>query len=220
MPDDPCFYTNALEELKVFNLFGLTDTDMKRGKMYVEQSKREKMKTEVGDLKEFIRKLDIKVEMQDANSTNMSRIAQLTQKTNQFNVTTRRYQVEDIKKFADSKDYIVKCMDVNDRFGEYGITGAIIIKKETNFWEIDTLLLSCRILGKDIEFAFLQQIIDLAAQEGIKEMKAKFVATKKNMPAKSFFSDVGFELVKDSNEQDYLLTVGKEKRRELFATIK
>ncbi|NQV08822.1 HAD-IIIC family phosphatase, partial [Candidatus Woesearchaeota archaeon] len=185
MPDDPSLYPKTIEDLHVFNAFTLTKEDMKKGEMYAEQKKREDLKLKSTDIKSFLKELKIKTSITEANKFNTPRISQLTQKTNQFNLTTRRYQEEDIKKFSSSEDYIVKCIDVKDRFGDYGITGAVIVKKSKDFWEIDTFLLSCRILGKEIEFGFMKNILDNAKKAGV-EVRAEFIPSKKNKPAENF----------------------------------
>ena len=223
LPEDPCYYADVIENLKVFNLFNITDDDLKRGKMYIDQKKREKLKSEVTDIRTFLKHLEIKINLIQADKSTIPRIAQLTQKTNQFNVTTKRYQEEDIKNFSQSNDYIVKCIDVADKFGNYGITGVVIVTKHDakEYWEIDTFLLSCRVLGKNIEFSLMQNIIDDAKRDGIKKIYGKFIPTKKNKPAENFLKDCGFILDKEEKgEMHYILEAGKEKKRENYAEVK
>lgn len=222
-PTDPCSYPKIFEDLKVFNLFSITEDDLKRGQMYIEQKKREKLKSQVRDIGSFLKKLEIKVILMQASKENIPRIAQLTQKTNQFNLTTKRYQEEDIKNFLELNKYIVKFIDVKDKFGDYGITGVVIVRKNDaeKYWEIDSFLLSCRILGKNIEFSLMQNIIDEARKENIKKLYGKFIPTKKNKPAENFLKDCGFILDKEENgEMNYVLEVGKEKKRESYADIR
>ncbi|MBW2973164.1 HAD-IIIC family phosphatase [Candidatus Woesearchaeota archaeon] len=223
LPEDPCLYPKAIEDLAVFNLFDITDSDLKKGKMYVDQKKRAELKSEVKDLTSFLKQLKIVVTISEAQKASIPRISQLTKKTNQFNLTTQRYEAENIKSFSDSEDYLVKCIDVVDKFGEYGITGATIIRQYAaeEHWEIDTFLLSCRILGKDIEFSFMKNIIDAAKKEGIKKISAKFIPTKKNKPAENFLTDCGFNKIKEQDgEIYYQLEVGKEKNKDILMEVK
>ena len=109
------------------------------------------------------------------------RISQLTLKTNQFNLTTKRYQEENIRNFTKSKDMIVECVHVKDKFGDSGITGVYIIQESNNQeWYLDTFLLSCRIMGKEIEKGIIGYVIEKAKLEGIKKIKAQYLPTKKN----------------------------------------
>lgn len=182
LPEDSVLYSNYLRDLKFFNE-ELTKEDLMKTKMYLGENKRKEFKTLYKDLDSFIKDLNIETSFGENNE--LPRIAQLTQKTNQFNFTTKRYSEEDIKNFID-KGYLVKYMSVKDRFGDYGITGVMIIKRG-EIWEIGTLLLSCRILGKKIEYSFLKEIVKESAG---KKIYADFVRTSKNKPAEDFFNKV------------------------------
>ncbi len=114
-------------------------------------------------------------------------------KTNQFNLTTKRYQEEEIRNYANNDKFIVVCAQVLDKFGDNGITGVYIINKEDKVWNIDTFLLSCRIMGRGVENGILSQILIDAKNNGIEEIRANFIPTKKNKPAENFLSDFGFE---------------------------
>ena len=97
-------------------------------------------------------------------------------KTNQFNLTTKRYQEEEIRNLSNDSKFIVGCAQVLDKFGDNGITGAYIVKKNKDFWLIDTFLLSCRIMGRGVENAILAEIMKSAKHNGIDEIKAKKIA--------------------------------------------
>lgn len=199
MPTDPAFYSKTLENLKIFNMFSTTKEDLERGKMYIAEKKREVLKASLKDIKSFIEELDINILINDNQSEEIPRLSQLTQKTNQFNLTTKRYSEEDVKDFINSKNYIIKSLHVKDKFGDYGLTGIAIIKKQDKKkWELDSFLLSCRILGKDIEFSFIKNIINQAKKENVDILNAKFVPTNKNLPAKDFLKQAGFKLIKEN----------------------
>ena len=214
LPEDPCFYANVIEELVVFNLFNITDDDLNRGKMYIDQKKREQFKLEVTDLDSFLKQLEIKVNIRQVDRMAIPRIAQLTQKTNQFNLTTKRYQEEDIKNLLELEEYIINYIDVKDKFGDYGIIGVVIIKMDNirNYWDIDTFLLSCRILGKNIEFSLMQSIIDNAKKSGVRKLCGKFISTKKNKPAEKFLEECGFILDREENGEKYYILEDENKK--------
>ena len=191
---DPSNFSKILKSINDFQMLKITDEDMTRNKMYLEQRKRTDLKTQVGDLQDFLKQLNISVKIKNADSFTIPRISQLTIKTNQFNLTTRRYQEEDIRKFSQDKDKIVECAQVEDKFGDNGITGVYIINKDNKQeWTIDTFLLSCRIIGRGVEDGMLHQIIEKARKEGVSKIRGEYIKTKKNKPAENFFPTFGFK---------------------------
>ena len=166
--------------------------------MYLGQKKRKELERKVGDFNEFLKQMNIEVNVQKANSFSIPRISQLTLKTNQFNLTTKRYQEEEISKFSSSNDKIVECVQVSDKFGDNGITGTYIVeKKNDEEWIIDTFLLSCRIIGRGVEDSMMNQIIEKAKLSRVKRIKGEFIPTAKNKPAENFYEKLGFKKEKD-----------------------
>ena len=196
MPADNCHDNSRHLKLisPLFNVLKITDEDKARNRMYLEQRKRTELKTQVGNLDEFLKQLNISVEIKNADDFTIPRISQLTLKTNQFNLTTRRYQEEDIRKFAQGAKKIVGCAQIQDKFGDNGITGAYIINKDNEQqWTIDTFLLSCRVIGRGIEDGVLCHIIEKARKDGISQVRGEYIKTKKNQPAENFFENFGFK---------------------------
>src|SRR3989344_1270704 len=223
LPEDVSLYPLVIKNLKFFNLFNITKEDAERGKMYIDQKKRSVFKLSVDDLDTFIKKLEIKVLVRLADESTLNRITQLTQKTNQFNLTTKRYKDEDIYELFRADHYLVESVMVADKFGDYGTTGVVIIKKDLveKCWNIDTFLLSCRILGKNIEFALMKDIIEKAKIAGMKSIKGIFIPTKKNKPAENFFEDCGFITAKNQNEaREYIFDLSKEFKKEVLVEMK
>tara|TARA_B100000686_G_scaffold160456_1_gene168090 strand:+ start:3986 stop:5734 length:1749 start_codon:yes stop_codon:yes gene_type:complete len=193
VPDDSSQFSPLLKNMNDFNVLQRTKEDQNRGKMYAQQRERKTLENSISDLDEFLKQLEIKVKIKKSDQFLIPRISQLTLKTNQFNLTTKRYQEEDIKEFSNDPNFEVGCAQVLDKFGDNGITGVYILKKNENFWIIDTFLLSCRIMGRGVENAILAEILKSAKQNGINEIKAKFIPTEKNKPAENFLSEFGFE---------------------------
>ena len=191
----------------LFNVLKITDEDKTRNKMYLEQRKRSELKTQVGNLEEFLKQMGISVHIKNADDFTIPRISQLTLKTNQFNLTTRRYQEEDIRKFLQNSEKIVGCAQIQDKFGDNGITGAYIINKDNEQqWTIDTFLLSCRVIGRGIEDGILCHIIEKARKDGINQVRGEYIKTQKNKPAENFFENFGFKKegdfwIFDTNDQ-------------------
>ena len=193
LSDDPSQFSPILKELNDFHVLQRTDEDKKRGEIYSQQRERSKFEKSISNIDDFLKNLDIQVNIKKSNDFLIPRISQLTLKTNQFNLTTKRYQEEEIRSLSNNKKFSVGCAQVLDKFGDNGITGVFIIDKSEKFWVIDTFLLSCRIMGRGVENAILSQILKDAKANGVDEVKANFIPTQKNKPAENFLSDYGFE---------------------------
>jgi FkbH-like protein len=123
----------------------------------------------------------------------LARVAQLTQKTNQFNLTTRRYTEPQIAEMAAKPEWHIFSIRVRDRFGDHGLVGVAIAHDQGEQCEVDTFLLSCRVIGRTVETALLAHLAESAAQRGRKRLAGWFLPTKKNAPARDFYSQHGFE---------------------------
>jgi len=191
--NDPSQYSSILTNLNDFNVLHKTDEDTKRGEMYAQQRQRKQFENTVSNLDQFLKQMDIKVKIKKSNEFLIPRISQLTLKTNQFNLTTRRYQEEEISQFSKDENFEVGCAQVLDKFGDNGITGAYIVKKNEASWMLNTFLLSCRVMGRGVEEAILSHILNDAKSNDVKEFKAEFIPTLKNKSAENFLSDFGFK---------------------------
>lgn len=195
LPDDPSLYASTLMQINDFNTLVMTNEDRKRGEMYREEHKRTELKRSSSNLEDFLKQLEIRVTMKKANNFTIPRIAQLTLKTNQFNLTTRRYQEEDVETLAQDHTKLIGCAQTQDKFGDNGITGVYIVNKnhEDKEWFIDTFLLSCRVMGRGIEDAMMGYILSKAKEEGVIKVKAEFIPTKKNKPCEQLLPNFGFK---------------------------
>lgn len=199
LPQDPSEFANVLKHLNEFSVLKITQEDQQRGKMYAEQRKRTDLGKSSSNLQDFLKQLDLRVSIKNANDFTIPRISQLTLKTNQFNLTTKRYQESDIKKFSQDPNYLVGCAQVEDKFGDNGITGAFIVdKKNPKEWYLDTFLLSCRVMGREVEKGILNYIINKAKESGAQQIRANFIPTQKNKPIEDFLPNCGFKKESDS----------------------
>ena len=145
-------------------------------------------------------------------------MSQMTQKTSQFNLTTKRYTEGDIRNFIDDLDSNVYAFSVADKFGDSGVTGLCIVSDNSNneSAEIDTLLMSCRIIGRNIEYAFMDYVIGKIKEKKIGKLKAKYIKTLKNDQVKEFYDKCGFKLVDgDESQINYVLSLKDYKPRKL-----
>lgn len=198
-PGDPAQYRQALLELDVFESLALTDEDRNRGKLYAEQrTRREFEEASVGSsVEEYLADLQMVVEIAPASAATLPRIAQLTGKTNQFNVTTRRYTEGDLLAMQ-SRGYEVFGMRVTDRFGDNGLTGVAILGPVLDgAREIDTLLLSCRVMGRQVETALLDFLAERTRAEGGHVLRGDVVPTAKNEPARDCYARHDFTLLEE-----------------------
>jgi FkbH-like protein len=210
LPKDPALYAQTLMDLNVFNTFSITDEDKRRGQMYVEERKRSQLEKSVNDIDEFLSQLGIRINIRKADKFTIPRISQLVQKTNQFNLTTIRFQEEEILKFSEDKNMLVGCAQTADKFGDNGITGVFIVKKNPDYseWNIESFLLSCRVMGRRIEYGIMEYILNEARKEGIRRVKGRYIPTSKNKPCENFLTHSGFK--KDG--EDWVLPL--ESKRE------
>ena len=198
LPNDSVDYLKILLAYKGFSSFDFTEEDRKRGKMYKAETERKKLQTGSINIEDFLKALEIRVSIEQLDKLSLPRAVQLTQKTNQFNLTTRRYQEEDIIKIL-NEGGLAWTIKAFDRFGDYGITGLIIVKNQSDSWEIDTFLLSCRILGKRIEEQFLGYVLDLLKNKNAVKVKGIYRLTNKNVQTKDFYDRMGF--IKINNQR-------------------
>ena len=184
----PMFFQDLVE--KYFRVYSVTSEDKKKTEQYKANAQRAQAQKNFVDFDAFLESLDIQITIEVANEFNIPRIAQMTQKTNQFNFTTKRYTDADVRQFVE-QGWKIWCISVADKFGDNGITGCIMVNGDT----IDTFLLSCRILGKGIEVAFIKRVLWELQNRGITEVKAEYIPTAKNTQVKDFYEKCGFTCV-------------------------
>lgn len=177
----------------LFDNLTLSEEDKKRGQMYRDEGVRKRLLSESKSLEEYLKSLDMRLEVKFVDEQCIPRVAQLTQKTNQFNLTTRRYSEGDIRELANSVSSDVLSIRVKDRFGDSGLVGVCVTRYCGEMGTIDTLLLSCRVLGRGIEDAFLDQILRLLKAHGCSCAVGEFIPSKKNAQVGDFYQNRGFQ---------------------------
>lgn len=193
-PRNTALLKNWLINDVIYPYFGktaLTQEDRDKARQYQSKIKRETLAQDL-DLSEYIRSLGINLEMLKNPLEYVERLAQLTQKTNQFNLTAKRYQVNEIQALIRS-GAAVYGLRYQDKFGDEGLIGAAIVIDHGEEAVLDTFLLSCRVLGRNVEFQFMELILNDLAQAGKTELSAGFVPTAKNKLAEHFYAQCGFE---------------------------
>jgi len=202
-PKQPYMLYDFFEKISTdyFQIYKLTNEDKGKLEQYKANAERASFQKVFASFDDYLKSLDIVLDIQELNSMNLSRIAQLTQKTNQFNLTTKRYTEEDITIFA-SQGAKIYSIGVSDKFGDSGITGVAIatIDKTKNTAFIDSFLLSCRILGKNVEAVFLNYVLQQLKNIGVLHVTSAFIPTAKNNQTSDFYEKNNFSL--DATETD------------------
>jgi len=208
-PARPYLYPVFIKQLtdNYFGGYTLTLEDLEKKRQYKENAERAQYKNQFTDIDNYLRSLEMKLTIEKLNEFNRARLAQMTQKTNQFNLTARHYTETEIQTLADN-GALVYGLRAKDRFGDNGLTGMmiVVIEKETAF--IDTLLLSCRVLGRKIETGFVQFVLMKLEEKGLQKVKASFIKTAKNKQVEKFYDSIGFtvkSITPDSTDYELIL---------------
>lgn len=190
---------DLIRNCPLFQRLALSQEDVQRGAMYEAQRQRSEFLGAAQSLEDYYRSLDMSMEISLAEVATIPRIAQLTQKTNQLNVTTRRYTEQQIAEFSASSDHRVYGVRVVDRFGDNGLVGVMIVRTSGTKWHLDTFLMSCRVIGRTVETAMLAALCKDAIESSATELWGEFLPTKKNAPAKDIFRKHGFSCSEESD---------------------
>jgi FkbH-like protein len=181
-----------LAHLWNFDKLATTAEDANRTRMYRENSARRAMESAANDINQFISALNIEVDIAAPSEDEWARVEQLTQRTNQFNFSTRRWTSAELKSSLKAGAQILR-VRVSDRFGDYGLVGAIIAWPRESELLVDTLLLSCRVLGRGVEHAMVRRLGEIALEQGLAMVSVPFVATARNIPAHAFAESIAAE---------------------------
>lgn len=206
---NPLENLRKVRELACFEKLSITESDRKKGQQYREQAQRHQLKSTVANLEDFYRSLNMEVEITKGDEFALKRLVQLTQKTNQFNLTTRRYGENDLQEFITSESYRVYYLRLRDRFGDNGITGLSIIKIDRDCWIFDTFLMSCRIIGRTVETGLLAFIVEQAEKENVRKLIGEYIPTPKNSQVKDFYLQHGFCRFSEGKEGFWQLEVAQ-----------
>jgi len=190
LPEQPDGIPHFLNHIWAFDHVLVTEEDRNRSAHYKTSLEFGRELKRTSNLESFVNALDLHVEMEPCSPGRLSRVAQLTQRTNQFNFTTiRRTQAELGALLAESMECLT--VNVSDRFGDYGLTGVVLFRAADNALAIDTLLLSCRVLGRGVEHRVLAKLGDEAIRRGLPTVSATLASTAKNEPARRFLQEIG-----------------------------
>ena len=191
LPEPGTDFTKFLSHVWAFDHLKITDEDRRRSHLYAQNAEREQSRTKSVGLEDFLAGLKLQVDFLPMTKTELPRVAQLTQRTNQFNFTSVRYSESEIEQLCSAGNADCIVIRLQDRFGDYGLVGAMFFTRRPGLLNVDNVLLSCRALGRRVEHRMLSHLGRIALQEGREKMRIHFVPTPKNKPARQFLESLG-----------------------------
>ncbi len=195
-------YIRVLDHAGFFEVTELSEDDRKRNEMYKANLERQRQQSSFGDYREYLRSLQMKGTIRPFESVYMARIAQLTNKSNQFNLTTKRCTQSEIEQFAAAKDYLTRYGKLEDKFGDNGVVSVVIGRKDAaaGALHLELWLMSCRVLKRDMEYAMMDSVVEACKACGIGTIYGYYYPTAKNGMVKEFYASLGFVKIREDEE--------------------
>ncbi|MDH3692620.1 MAG: methoxymalonyl-ACP biosynthesis protein FkbH, partial [Gammaproteobacteria bacterium] len=191
-------FVQCLSDAAYFESVSFTTDDIRRKAQYAANEQRDALQVVTGSVAEYLASLQMTMQTRAFDAVDLPRIAQLTNKTNQFNTTTRRRTLEEIRHIASAPDILTLQVRLSDRFGDNGLVSAVIMKPSgaaEDTYDIDSWVMSCRVFGRQLEHAILNTLVTIATEANAKFLIATYKPTPKNMVIKNLFAELGFELL-------------------------
>lgn len=219
LPADPAGYVGAIDRRGYFEALALSEEDLARNEAYKANASRYSLKAEAGDVEGFLRRLDMRMHHGPFNGAVHDRVVQLLNKTNQFNVTTRRHGPAEVAAFRANPAVWTQYFRLVDCFGDNGIIGLMLARpaEAADIWEIDTLLMSCRVLGRQAEEFMMATLLAAAKERGIARVRGRYLPTAKNGMVADLFSRLGF--MEESRMADGAATYVWDVRGRVFPPV-
>jgi FkbH-like protein len=192
LPEDPSEWLGVFHAAGYFEQSGFSKEDQQRAGFYKANALRAARLERIGDHDEYLRSLSMTLSIAPFDGAGRKRIAQLISKSNQFNVTTRRYSETEIEAMQSNSEVLTLQARLEDIFGDNGMISAVICRQTGRIWEVDTWIMSCRVLGRRVEETILQYLVEQARVRGISEIIGRYIPTAKNGLVRDHFSKLGF----------------------------
>jgi FkbH-like protein len=213
LPEDPALYARTLAAAGYFEAIAFSDEDRNRAAFYEENARRVALREQIGDVDAYLASLNMEIVFAPFDAVARSRITQLINKSNQFNLTTRRYSELEVAAFEADPGSFTLQVRLIDAFGDNGMIGVVICHAGANGdWEIDTWLMSCRVLGRRVEHMVLREILHHARARGVQRLMGVYLPTERNRLVEHHYATLGFRLVeqKDSGATLWELDTAEE----------
>ena len=223
MPADPALYSEYLSSLNLFETAAYSSEDALRTRQYQQEAERNAVMKTFKDENDFLKSLDMKANVEGLTEFNIPRVAQLSQRSNQFNLRTVRYTESDLKKMNEDKNVLTFTFTLDDRFGDNGLVSVVILRNTSpGVLFIDTWIMSCRVLKRGMEHFVMNKIVEEARKLGFKKIDGEYIPTPKNKLVEGLLPSMGFEFVAgaDGNSKLYTLDLEGYDRKRTFIDIK
>ena len=217
LPDDPAGYIRAVARHHYFETVSFTREDGERVHYYAANAKRSELLSASVDLGEFLQSLEMKATVEPVCATNLARVAQLVNKSNQFNLTTKRRTAVEIEKLAADPDWTTLTVSLSDRLGDNGLISVIFLQRQEEALVVDTWLMSCRVLLRGVEEFVLNEIVEVAADRGLVRVEGIYAPTPRNGMVADHYEKLGFECAGEEGDGSrWTLAVASHEPREHF----
>jgi len=216
LPEDPSEYMTYLRSLNLFETASYSENDKKRTAQYQEQAKRAVAKKRFTNENDFLESMSMTSEVTGFNSFNTPRVAQLSQRSNQFNLRTVRYTEEDVAEMENDDNFIDLTFTLEDKYGDNGLICLLIASKKEDVAFIDTWIMSCRVLKRGMELFALNELVEKCKNKGIKTLIGEHLPTPKNALVKDHYADLGFS----ESDGKWYLDIENYKQKTCFITKK
>jgi FkbH-like protein len=198
LPEDPGDYVKALCELNLFETTSFSNEDLLRADLYNEEAGRRELQSSFTNIDDYLQSLEMTIELERFTPKHIGRISQLIQRSNQFNLTTRRHKETDCERMMnDSSNWLPLYASLRDRFGDYGLISVAILRLAKGEIEITDWLMSCRALTRGVEEHIMNHVVDVARSKGARRIVGEYIPTAKNGMVREFFARFGFTMESD-----------------------
>ncbi len=196
LPEDAAGYARTLAAAGYFEAIAFAGEDLKRADFYQDNAKRISLQKQVGGVDAYLASLEMTITFQPFDATGRARIVQLINKSNQYNLTTRRYTDPEVRAAEEDPDVFTLQVRLADIFGDNGMISVVICRPaEQGIWEVDTWLMSCRVLGRKVEHMVLNHIVEQARARGVHTLVGRYLPTDRNQLVVDHYAKLGFEQV-------------------------
>ena len=193
VPEDPAGYVAALQLHRYFEMVTYTAEDAARAHYYGQNERRREMQAQATDLESFLASLKMRAKIEEVNVSNLERSAQLINKSNQFNLTTRRYSAAELQTMTRSGDWHTLTLSLRDQLGDNGLISVLLLRRQADTLEIDTWVMSCRVLQRGVERLARNEITRVARAAGAGRIRGVYIPTPKNALVRDHYAGLGFE---------------------------
>jgi FkbH-like protein len=211
LDSDPASYPRTLAAAGYFEAIGFSEEDRSRAEMYQANSRRLSLQGQNADLGSYLRSLEMSIVFSPFDRTTRARVTQLINKSNQFNLTTRRYTESQVERAEHDPSAMTLHVRLLDKFGDNGIISIVICRAERpGTWIIDTWLMSCRVLGRRVEQAVLGELLTQARAAGVETLEGVYIPTERNEMVRDHYAKLGFTLVREGQDGSTTWWIGTD----------